>query len=156
MTGVYTTNGTSDTNWPNYLHDVLRLTSTKTGKAWVLDITGVQYGMYRTLWSAEEFLQTHVEVIKSVRPYPGTNKNSIANACQTFGTAGQIFSKTQEAVRRLEKAITAWVKTNDMSLKSLLKLEGEAFDQKKESLLRDMDQAVRTFIRSSNFRIKMK
>ena len=47
-------------NFPGSLHEWCRITSTKTGQQWVLDISGGQYGIYRPLWKWKDYRRTFV------------------------------------------------------------------------------------------------
>ena len=106
--------------------------------------------MLRVLWLVDEFLR-HVMTVVSVRPYPGQNKMIITSKSQLRGLGGLIFRKTREAVDRVEEAITAWVKTNDMSLRSLVELDEEAFELRKKTLIHDIEQAARDFQLDTDF-----
>ncbi|KAH6868789.1 hypothetical protein BKA58DRAFT_201121 [Alternaria rosae] len=38
--------GNSDSNWPKFYHDVVRITANKTKMQWIMDLSGAQYGIH--------------------------------------------------------------------------------------------------------------
>lgn len=68
-------------NWPHQIHEVLHVTSAKTGKAWYIDISGPQYGIDRPLWPSMEYTRAYIEDIVHVRP-EGANKGNLLETTQ--------------------------------------------------------------------------
>lgn len=149
-TTVVFRNGTACSNWPTCIHEVLRVTSTESGKAWYVDISGGQYGISRNFWAAEEYLATYVKAIKSVRPF-GSNRKRVIKGAQWPGIPGLIMRKTMEASTHINKAIAAWVKTYGMSLAVLVRLLPDDFESLKQNLLAALDRPVRAYVRDSDF-----
>ena len=149
-TTVVFRNGTACSNWPTCIHEVVRVTSTESGKAWYIDISGGQYGINRSFWTAEEYLATYVKAIKSVRPF-GSNRKRISKGAEWPGIPGLIMQKTMEAYTHVNEAIAAWVKTDGMSLAVIVRLRLDDFETLKQSLLAALDRPVRAYVRESDF-----
>ncbi|KAH4608983.1 MYND-type zinc finger protein samB [Parastagonospora nodorum] len=142
--------GTVRTNWPDNIHEVLRVTSTKSGKTWYIDISGGQYGITRTFWTAKEFYATYVKTIVSVLPF-GSNKKKVSDGGQCPGLAGLVLRKTMEASTLISEAIATWTKANKISLSALVRLPSGTFESEKEALLTALHQPVRDFVLDSDF-----
>ncbi|KAF2832276.1 hypothetical protein CC86DRAFT_424688 [Ophiobolus disseminans] len=138
-------------NWPRNIHEVLRVTSLTTGKAWYIDISGPQYNINCALWPAMEFTRAHIDQIVHVL-LEGANQNVFIEAGQRPEIKGLITRKLFEAAGHINAAIGTWVKTEKLELQELVKLDAAAFDAKKESLLNTMKEAVGDFILDSDFR----
>jgi hypothetical protein len=138
------------TNWPDTIHEVLRITSTKSGKTWYIDISGGQYGITHTFWTAKEFYATYVKTIVSVLPF-GSNKKMVSDGGQCPGLAGLILRKTMEASSLIGEAIATWTKANKMSLSALVRLNSGTFESEKQTLLAALHQPVRDFVLDSDF-----
>ncbi|CAN9376582.1 unnamed protein product [Alternaria alternata] len=133
---LHYTNGEGDSNYPRYHHEIIRVTSTKTKKAWVMDISGAQYGIYRALWSWQKYLSRFMKQAHQVYPFD-TNK---------------VFLKKIGELPGSPSMISGVQTTFDFSLSQLVATDEENFAKGKLDLLRFIDDVVRTFVHNNEFR----
>jgi hypothetical protein len=107
---VYDHEGKSSHNWPADAHTVTRITSTKTRKEWYLDFSGVQFGIYRTLWGFTEFKSAHRAVeIEGPGPFPfGTCRASLKEIDKMPGPSTLICGAVGEVAEHLNTTAAGW------------------------------------------------
>jgi len=141
--------GGRQSNWPNYTHSLLQLTSIKTETRWIFDICGGQYGIYKPFWTRSEYKQYYFKIGESWKVYPhGTNKAYM----HAFKDVRDIWSMTYGVVGEVAKAmdvsIIDWEKSFDLKLSTLVSSGDDKSTDYKASLLTAMETAVRNFMRS--------
>ncbi|EUC48932.1 hypothetical protein COCMIDRAFT_2197 [Bipolaris oryzae ATCC 44560] len=144
---VNTGHGTA--NWPNNLHEILRIKSKKTNTQWVIDITGAQYGIRKALWDWRDYERIYMVDVWKECPF-GDNKSFIDRLSKVPGVDGLGHKISILAAGNLNQAIKKW-EANHKSLAKMLILDEEAYQVDKASLLESMDAAVRSFVTANNF-----
>ncbi|CAN9360333.1 unnamed protein product [Alternaria alternata] len=101
---LHYTNGEGDSNYPRYHHEIIRVTSTKTKKAWVMDISGAQYGIYRALWSWQKYLSRFMKQAHQVYPFD-TNKAFLKKIGELPGSPSMISGVVGKVVYYLASKV---------------------------------------------------
>ncbi|KAI4948363.1 hypothetical protein J4E91_005785 [Alternaria rosae] len=147
--------GNSDSNWPKFHHDVVHITANKTKMQWIMDLSGVQYGIHRAFWRWKEYEHEHLAKTKDVQA-TGTNKARLkilakipGNPSLNYGLVGLVADHLDEMVRK-------WNTDNGLSLAVLLDLSKETYKQAISKLLQATDVAVRVYINTHDFKAEFK
>jgi len=142
--------GGSDDNWPKYAHEILRVTSSKSKKQWVIDISGAQYGITETFWDWETYANEYMVKLRATHAF-GFNKIMIknlgvipGNPCMAYGVIGVV-------AKQMNRTIDEWATERGISLSDLPKMGEEDFRQAKNEFLQTVSDAVREFINVNSF-----
>ncbi|KAF2134014.1 hypothetical protein P153DRAFT_392636 [Dothidotthia symphoricarpi CBS 119687] len=141
--------GSRQSNWPEFSHMVLRLKSVKSGKQWVVDLSGGQYGICQPFWDWEIYVANYVGKITAIYS-SGTQRELITELAKIDGNPVLTYRLVQDAADQLNKAVDIWEERH-MKLSRLLFLGDAAYRQQEMSLLDIMKAAVRSFINSTDF-----
>ena len=141
--------GEPHSNWPDYQHTMLRLTSRKSRKQWVMDLAGGQYGITEPLHAWTKYKENYVEKVVSVYEV-GANKRIIAEVAKISGIPTLSYGLAGRAAEQVDEAIDTW-ETEHQPLSTLKALSDTDFRQQKTLLLHSIDEVVRTFIASNDF-----
>jgi hypothetical protein len=154
---VYDHGGKSSHNWPADAHTVIRITSTKTRKEWYLDFSGVQFGIYRTLWGCTEFKSAHRAVeIEGPGPFPfGTCRASLKEIGKMPGPGTLICGAVGEVAEHLNTTAAGWATDRGIVVSRMLALDDGNFDRLKVDLLATNHEAVRKFVAANDFRAEL-
>ncbi|USP80573.1 zf-MYND domain containing protein [Curvularia clavata] len=137
-------------NWPNCFHDILRVKSTKTRKQWVIDITGEQYGISGALWVWVDYEKAHMA--KGVARHPfGWNRALASVGEKAPGNLGLWLKIGCMASDHVNAAIKTWISHHELSLAKLITLDEEGYKESKDSLLKTVNDAIRSFITANRF-----
>ncbi|CAN9433516.1 unnamed protein product [Alternaria alternata] len=149
-------NGQGDCNYPRYHHEIIRVTSTKTKKAWVIEISGAQYGIHQALWSWQEYQSRFMEQVHRVFPF-GTSKALLKKIGELPGSPSMTSGVVGKVADHLaNKVNNDWQATSNFSLSQLVATDEGNFTQGKLDLLRFMNNVVRTFVHANEFRDEYK
>ncbi|KAF3010648.1 hypothetical protein E8E13_004616 [Curvularia kusanoi] len=146
---INTVKGTSLANWPGYSHTIMRVKSRKSGKQWVLDITGAQYGFTKVVheWSAYE--ETFVDKVVAVYRF-GAHQHIFAEMAGVPGLSTLNYRLMGKAATVLDEAVVSW-ETQNQPISTLRNLNSIDFVSKKASFLDHIDEAVRRFVSTNDF-----
>ncbi|KAB2104606.1 hypothetical protein AG0111_0g7123 [Alternaria gaisen] len=148
--------GKGDSNYPGYRHEIIRVTSTKTNKAWVMDISGAQYGIYQALWSWQEYQSRFMKHVNQIYPF-GTNRAFLKKLGELPGSPSMTSGVVGKVADHLaNKVNNDWQATSNFSLSQLVATDEGNFTKGKLELLRFMDNVVRTFVHINEFRDEYK
>ncbi|CAO2649190.1 Nn.00g101390.m01.CDS01 [Neocucurbitaria sp. VM-36] len=147
-------NGRRFSNWPGYPHHVLRMTSSQTGRQWLVDFSGAQFGIYQAMWKWEDYQESYIQEILARYP-SSTLKALIGKVAKIPGNPSFHYQLPSEAAVELDKSIMTW-KTQHMDLSKLVTLEGEHFKTKMQDLLKTMEHAVHSFVGNNNFSARVR
>jgi hypothetical protein len=136
-------------NQPVLKHALLRLTSRRTKKQWVIDMCGGQYGIYQPLHEWTQYQARYGARLTAIFD-PGFAKGLFADLAKIEGSPAITFALAGEAAQAFDKRIDKWESRHNV-VSQLRALDGITFDKKKRSLLRALDDAVRSFIARSDF-----
>ncbi|KAG9195746.1 hypothetical protein G6011_00867 [Alternaria panax] len=143
-------------NWPKFLHDIIRITVIKAKKQWIVDVSGAQYGIYQAFWGRKEYekeYRTNTRVVQAI----GTNKFRLKVLANISGNPTLVYGVVGVVAGHLDKIVSGWAANCALSLASLLDLNEGYYQQASSELLRTMEVAVGTFIKtldcSTEFRI---
>jgi hypothetical protein len=143
--------GAGDDNWPNYYHDVIRITSSKTKKQWVIDISGAQYGICRAFWSWEEYAIEHLATAQQAQAI-GTNKALLKALAKVPGNPYLTYGLVGLVADQLDQARHKWRADTGLSLAGLLDLDNKKYKKARSELLQTVDVAVRTHVQTNNYK----
>ncbi|EMD87567.1 hypothetical protein COCC4DRAFT_192864 [Bipolaris maydis ATCC 48331] len=130
-----------------YAHETLRITV--PGQQWIIDITGAQLGVRKTLWTWKDYKKEYHA--KPEIAYPlGTNKVLIRALSSTQGLQGTCLTVKQMAADTLNTAIREWT-DNHQSIAAMILKDEHGYKEAKLSLLNSMDVAVRSFVETNRF-----
>jgi hypothetical protein len=147
--------GGGDDNWPEYKHDVIRITSIKTKKKWVIDISGAQYSIYQAFRSWEEYENKYLASTKEVHAV-GTNKALLKHVAKISGNPYLCYGLVGIVADHLDEAVNNWRMDNGISLTSLLDLDDKDYEEASSKLLRTLDDSVRTYVETHDYNEKFK
>lgn len=134
-------------------HEVLRL-SRKKGPAYVLDISGAQFGYHETIMPWEQYQKERVvKIVKVCRfghnhDLPKDNLKKYFRPNMAYTEANMHLVKQFYLSLRanvLDAAITAWQKTEKLPITQLLKEPKHDFYIHMEALLKHIDQSLKKF-----------
>ncbi|CAA9963941.1 zf-MYND domain containing protein [Pyrenophora teres f. maculata] len=142
--------GGSDHNWPNYFHEALRITSSRSKKQWVIDISGAQYGITRVFWTWGAYVDAYNVNVKKIMAL-GFNKAMIKDLSDISGNPSMSYGVVGVVAEHMNEASKKWAIEHNISLSDLLTMEEEEFRQAKDKLLQNMSDAVRGFLKANKF-----
>ncbi|KAL1795471.1 hypothetical protein ACET3X_005695 [Alternaria dauci] len=149
-------NGESDQNDSAYPHQTIRVTSTKTKKAWIIDISGARYGICQALWTWKEYRSRFMAEVHLIYPL-GTNKAAVKMLSEIPGLPTLDFGVMGKVADHLASKVNIdWQSAFNLSLSQLVALDEEKFKKGKLELLGFMNSVVRTFVRNNEFRAEYK
>lgn len=135
--------------WPGTFHAIFRITSTRTGQQWYLDLAGGQYGIYQSFWKAEAYNEAFLRSV--VRLYPAsTNKTLVAKLAAIKGIRSINYGIVGQAAMKLDAAAEAWI-SDHFQLSKLLDMSVDEFEMSRTSLLKAMYEAVRRYIQAGTY-----
>ncbi|KAI4610964.1 hypothetical protein J4E80_007995 [Alternaria sp. BMP 0032] len=139
-------------NWPTLLHEVIRITATKTKKQWFIDLSGAQYGMSQTLWTRNMYEAEFAAEIAKVQAF-GENKARSRYIADLPGNLSLRCSLGGIVVNHLnEVVVKKWKLERALSLADLVSMEDGEYEQASFSLLRTMKEKVSDFTKIHNFK----
>jgi hypothetical protein len=141
--------GEPQSNWPSYQHTMLRVKSRKTGKYWILDIAGGQYGIVEVVHDWSKYRKDFVDKIVGVFEV-GAQKRILSQVAKVPGMPTILHELVGQAAAALDKALVAW-ETQNQPIASIEALSDTAYTAQKASLLDALDKAVRIFISTNDF-----
>lgn len=151
---VVCVNGYEQSNFPAYNHEILRVSSVKSGKKWAIDLAGGQYGLCQPCWKWEEYEKSYVERVVKVHKL-GANQKYI-NACsQVEGIPSLTYGPAQGVASHLNAAFDKWIESLPAELPKILILDDEKFKYHQDCLLKGMNVVVRNFVDNSNYTSKV-
>ncbi|KAI4654970.1 uncharacterized protein J4E78_007149 [Alternaria triticimaculans] len=142
--------GSSMDNWPGFYHEVIRVTSSKTRKEWVIDICGAQYGICQAFWSWDEYAKRYGAEVRKVHPV-GTSKARIEEVANIAGQPSLSYGLVGKVAEHFNEVVHRWRVDGGMSLAGLLDLDNEKYKQASWELLRIMDVAVGTHMETHGY-----
>lgn len=146
----YSPNGGSDDNWPKYSHEVFRVTSLKSKKQWVIDISGAQYGITKAFWEWEQYAKEYTVKVQAANAF-GSNMALIRNLRGIPGNPSMCYGVIGVVADHMNQMIKNWVKDRRITLRSLLAMSDDDFRQARDELLQFVNDAVREFLRANSF-----
>ncbi|KAH7398597.1 hypothetical protein BKA66DRAFT_407497 [Pyrenochaeta sp. MPI-SDFR-AT-0127] len=148
-------NGAREDIWPRHTHAAFRVTSSKTKRQWILDISGPQYGIYKNCWEWPTYQKSFAATL--IRAYPsGTHESLFKIVREIKGNPSLTHGVVGDAAKCHKVAATNWAKENGMSLSYMMTLEDEVFEQQKSHLLKAMNGAVVAFVKTGNYAAKVR
>lgn len=127
-------------------HDTLLLTSNKTGREWVIDISGGQFGICEPFWKFNDYQDRFAATIVSKRSL-GWNKLFTLETVKTKGLQAMILGLYWDASVVLIEEAKRW-ETEHVRLAQLPTLSEEQFAETKGSLLQAVNLRVKGFVRA--------
>jgi len=138
-------------NWPSHLHDVLRITATKSKKQWIIDLSGAQYGICRTLWTWEEYKAAYAAKISKVQAF-GASKARFKLGAKLPGRTSLRLAVGEMAANHMNEAVNKWKVKCALSLPDLIRMRPEEHKQAILDLLGAIDKEVYRFTKNNDFR----
>jgi hypothetical protein len=151
---VHSPFGGGDDNWPQYHHDVIRVTSIKTKKRWVIDISGAQYGIYQAFWSWEEYKNKYATSTQKAQTL-GTNKARLKILAKSPGNPYLCYGLVGLVADHLDEAVNNWRMDHGVSLTGLLNLDDKEYEEASSELLRTLDDSVRTYVKTHDYKAEL-
>lgn len=148
-------NGSREDNWPRYAHAVFRITSIKTRRQWLLDISGPQYGIYKNLWEWSVYQKNFSSEVIRVQSL-GTHKLISKRLRNIPGNPSLVYGVVGEVAECLNAAVMEWTEGSGNSLSQMLTLEDQGFEDQKTHLLKLMDAAVAACMSTGRFAAKIR
>ena len=137
-------------NYPAYKHQVLLVRSRRaSGKEWVFDLCGAQYGIYQNFGEWRQYDNDFVQRVSS-RSDSGTCKQRLESLAQNRGMPVLVYGVVGRAAQALDAATTTW-EAQHGPVSRMRSLTGAAYDQEKASLLQSLSNAVRSFVATNDF-----
>ena len=152
---VHYDRGGGDNNWPNYYHDVIRITSSKTKKEWIIDISGAQYGICQAFSDWDKYANKYFAEVQKVQPV-GTNKARLKELAKIPGNPYLSYGLVGLVADHLNEAVHKWRVDSGLSLAGLIDLDDEKYAQASSELQQIMDVAVRTHVRTQEYKAEFK
>lgn len=125
------------------------MTSKKSGRQWVIDVCGAQYGIFQPFWAWNDYKARFVKQVKAQRR-PGWNKGLLSKLAKIEGNPSLLYGLIGEIASELDKAVDRW-EAHRMRLAKLPSLEHDRFDKERANLLNLLDAEVQKFIKSNDF-----
>ena len=138
-------------NWPSHLHDVLRITATKSKKQWIIDLSGAQYGICRTLWTWEEYKFAYAANISKVQAF-GASKARFKLGAKLPGRTFLSLAVGAMAADHMNEAVNEWKVKRALSLPDLTRMKPEEYKQAALDLLGAIDKEFYGFIKNNDFK----
>ncbi|KAI4687394.1 hypothetical protein J4E81_008244 [Alternaria sp. BMP 2799] len=138
-------------NWPSHLHDVLRITATKSKKQWIIDLSGAQYGICRTLWTWEEYKAAYAANISKVQAF-GVSKARFELGAKLPGLTFLGLAVGAMAADHMNEAVNKWKVKRALSLPDLIRMRPEEHKQAILDLLGAIDKEVYRFTKNNDFK----
>ncbi|EUC48931.1 hypothetical protein COCMIDRAFT_85881 [Bipolaris oryzae ATCC 44560] len=135
-----------------YAHGIIRITV--PGKRWIIDITGAQFGVRKTLWTWDNYKDEHDAKIGIVYAL-GTNATLIKALSRIQGLNGMRHRVKQMAADTLNAAIKEWTDGHQSIAAMLLNDENE-YEETKLSLLNCIDAVIRSFVATNRFETEIR
>ena len=142
--------GGSDDNWPKYAHEILRVTSCKSKKQWVIDISGAQYGITKVFWSWGVYVNEYIVKLRATNTF-GFNETMIKDLGSIPGNPLLSYGVVGVVAKQMNQAIKEWATERGISLSDLLKMGEDDFHQAKNEVLQTASDAIREFINVNSF-----
>ncbi|KAH9867250.1 hypothetical protein IAQ61_007842 [Plenodomus lingam] len=132
------------------MHEGLRITSTKTGKQYLFDFCGSQYGIHRALWKTPVYEAQFSAKIGKAYPF-GTHKHIFGILRNIKGIPRLTYGIVGDAAERLEMAIVAWEKKNRMPLSRIRSQNDVDFGKSEKELIETCRAATSAFVEHNDF-----
>ncbi|OAL49283.1 hypothetical protein IQ07DRAFT_569731 [Pyrenochaeta sp. DS3sAY3a] len=147
-------NGATSPGVSNPKHDLISLSSNKTGRQWVFDLCGSQVGLYKPFWKFEDYNRRYVHSIHHRRPL-GLNRWMLSEHAKLKGYEGVNLALNFEASISMYEEAKLW-ETQHVPLTQLPTLPKDQFGETKASLLQALNLRVQNFFRSSNYNERLR
>jgi hypothetical protein len=109
-----------------YLHAVVRISSID-GMTWIVDVTGPQYGIFKTCWHEVVYMKQHVVKV--------TESKSIGDHKADYEKKPYSFLRPLwKATGKIEAAIPAWKSETSLTLDTLLRKDDTGFQKNSKKL----------------------
>ncbi|RMZ67173.1 Zinc finger MYND-type [Pyrenophora seminiperda CCB06] len=142
--------GGHDANWPNYSHEILRITSPKSKTQWVIDISGAQYGITKAFWTWAAYANEYMVDVKAASNF-GYNKNMFKKLKGIPGNPSMAYGVVGIVAEHMNQAYKKWATDRNMSLSDIPAMDEDDFLQAKKEVLRTVNDAVRAFLAKNSF-----
>jgi hypothetical protein len=110
-----------------FRHAVIRISS-KDGMAWIIDVTGPQYGIFTTCWPELDYMKKHVTRLREIK--------SIGNHKADFKRMSHAFLEPLwTATEKIEAVIPAWKSNTSLTLDTLLRKDYASFQSNSKKLM---------------------
>ncbi|KAH7069424.1 hypothetical protein FB567DRAFT_456590 [Paraphoma chrysanthemicola] len=149
-TNITHPNGFQHQNWPGSSHDVLRITSSKTGSQWIIDLTNYQYNIEQCFWKWNEFADLYVQSINAIYPF-GTHHKEKQLLGKIKGNTSLDYGLVGEVVVIMNATIKQWAVQKNVKLKDIPHMSGKTYSTTVLSLVKAIQNAVREFIGNNDF-----
>jgi hypothetical protein len=146
--------GQKISNYPVLKHALLRLTSRRTKKQWIIDICGGQYGIYQPLHEWMQYQARYGAHLTAVFD-AGFARELFADLARIKGSPAITFGLIGEAAKALDKRIDTWERLHK-PLIQLRALDATTFAKEKRSLLRALSMGTRSFIAKNDFTVRVR
>lgn len=126
----------------NHPHEVLQVVL-KSGEAYVVDLTGAQYGHYESVVPSDTDFQTRANSVLERQTF-GHQQRLMTAACGPHSWTGVIRDCNKKFCQCLNTMIDEWQKENILLI-ALLKLPRNQFLQQQRQLTAFVDEILRDF-----------
>jgi hypothetical protein len=124
---------------------------------WVMDITGGQFGVYNPFWKWDDYVEHFVNPHLPMRVYPfGTNKICLHKIGKLPGWQSLRQGVVGDVAKSMNEAITAFEKSQGLTLDELLLLTTRDHNMRKAALLATIVKAIDAYKGSERESIKAK
>jgi hypothetical protein len=134
-------------NWPNFFHEILRLTSTKTGRQWAIDISGPQYGLVQSCWDWQYFKNAYIDQIHNVFAFR-FNEIMLRELGKIPGNPTLVFGAIWPIATYFDEVVESWMTGPGMELSKLLMLGDAQYEAKQAAFLDHMDAALKEHMKT--------
>ncbi|KAJ4351482.1 uncharacterized protein N0V89_006825 [Didymosphaeria variabile] len=122
----------------DYNHVIIRVKSTD-GRAWIVDVTGPQYGIFKSCCPESVYMKKYVLELKKVYEF-GTHKANYEMRNYMF------MHISWGAMEKIEATISAWKSDTGRTLATLLREPDIIFQKNARNLMSDSKRAVDRFV----------
>lgn len=149
---VFRTSGEQPVDCSAFAHEILRITV--PGKRWIIDITGAQFGIHKTLWAWEDYKNKHHAKMGMIYKL-GTNEILVKALSNVEGLHGMRHTIKEMAAGTLNTAIKEWTGSHH-SIAAMILKNNDEYEATKLSFLSSMDVAVRSFVAANRFETEIR
>ncbi|KAF2660238.1 hypothetical protein K491DRAFT_649860 [Lophiostoma macrostomum CBS 122681] len=143
------TDGTSENNSLGRDHSVFLWTSRKRNRSWIIDLTGVQYGI-DIYHRAEDYSKKFVKSIVHKKEFGRYKRyaEEVAKLCIYEGLYCKICLHLSEQIMQ---AVQAWTEMSAIPLSTLTHLDQDEFVTHRDALLTYIDTTLRNFMDKADY-----
>ncbi|KAL1593191.1 hypothetical protein SLS60_010799 [Paraconiothyrium brasiliense] len=119
-------------------HSIIRIKS-MDGRAWIIDVTGPQFGIFKSCWPESVYMKKHVLQLENIDEF-GTHKGR-------YKIMNHLFMRISfGAMEKIEATISAWKSDTGATLATLLREPEAIFQKNARKLMIDSKTAVEEFV----------